>query len=43
MKELNRKIEIGNEVLAKKSKLKLKLKQNIGMSVDIAVVDTVQK
>ena len=26
-----------------KSKMKLKLKQNIGMSVDIAVIDTVQK
>ena len=37
IKLLNRKIEIENEL-----KMKLELKQNIGMSVHIAVVDTTQ-
>ena len=43
MKLLNRKIEIENEVKDMKLKKKLKLKQNIGMSVYIAVVNTKQK
>ena len=34
-----KKIEIKNEVPEYEIKMKLKLKQNIGMSVDIAVVD----
>ena len=40
---LNRKIEIKNKVPAYEIKMKLRLKQNIGMSVDIAVVNTAQK
>ena len=32
-----------NKVTENESKMKLKLKQNIGMSVHIAVVDTTQK
>ena len=39
IKLLNKKIEIEFEVMEKKTKIKLKLKQNIGMSV----VDAVQK
>ena len=35
-------MEIKNEVPEYEIKTKLKLQQNIGMSVDIAVVDTVQ-
>ena len=38
-----RKIEIENEVKENEIKIKLKFKQNIGMSVDIAVVNTAQK
>ena len=32
-----------NEVLEYETKMKLKLEQNIGMSVDIAVVNTAQR
>ena len=38
-KILNRKIEIDNEVTENEIKMKFMLKENIGMSVDIAVVD----
>ena len=38
-KLLNRKIEIDNEVTENEIKMKFMLKENIGMSVDIAVVD----
>ena len=40
---LNKKMEIKYEVPEYEIKMKLKLKQNIGMSVDIAVVNTAQK
>ena len=43
MKSQNRKIEIRNEVPEKKLKIKSNLKQNIGMSVNIAFNNTVQK
>ena len=36
---MNRKIEIDNEVTENEIKMKFMLKENIGMSVDIAVVD----
>ena len=36
---MNRKIEIENEVTENEIKMKFILKQNIGMSVEIAVVD----
>ena len=42
-KLLIRKIQIENEATENKLKRKLKLKQNIGISVHIAVVDTTQK
>ena len=40
---LSRKIWIENEATENRLKIKLKLKQNIGMSVHIAVVNTTQK
>jgi len=45
---LNRKIEIENEVMENEvteneTKMKLMFKQNIGMSFDIAVVNTARK
>jgi len=40
---LNRKIETENEVKENDIKMKLRLKQKIGMSVDIAVINTEQK
>ena len=43
MELLNRKLEIENEVIENKIKIEIKVKTNIGMSVDIVVVDTVQK
>ena len=43
IKLLNRKILIENEATENKLKMKSKLKQNIGMSVHIAVVDKTQK
>ena len=36
-------IEIENEVMEQETKNEIKVKTNIGMSVNIAVVDTVQK
>ena len=39
MKLLNRKIEIENEVTENQIKKEIYVKKNIGMSVDIAVVD----
>ena len=42
-KLFSRKIEIENEVTENELKMKSKLKQNIGMSVHIAVVDKTQK
>ena len=43
IKLLSRKIKIEKEATENKLKMKSKLKQNIGMSVHIAVVDTTQK
>ena len=40
---MNRKIEIENEVTENKINMKLKLKQNISMSVNIAAVNSAQK
>ena len=40
---MSRKIWIENEATEDKLKMKLKLKQNVGMNVHIAVVDTTQK
>ena len=38
-----RKIEVENEVTENEIKNVIKFKQNIGMSVDIAVINTAQK
>ena len=43
IKLLNRKIETGNEVKEYQIRIKLRLKQKIGMSVAIAVINTEQK
>ena len=43
IKLLSRKIKIEKEATENKLKMKSKLKQNIGMSVHIAVVDKTQK
>ena len=40
IKLLNRKMELENKVAENEIKIEIKFKQNIGMSVDIAVVTT---